>query len=288
MKKYIQVIALIIFIAVIFTNAGQLTQHSLEKGMNENTIQYSLEKESNKDTTQYSPEKESEEAAFDIMLEWFQDWYQGRINQQAVCYQLAAPCHFFLNVYPGRDPVNTYEYRNIDESDEILWNEDGRMNTVPAYIADVVLDTYIREYGGEDTQYHMELGIMSWKEPELSLDYSMKIYSDSEILNVIWDGNLQGAISVYIEDHDGAEVQYERMIEYAYHMDKEGYYNYFRKHWENAYCMFADPQPGQKKYHYRNIQPTDSAFDEDALICDAFGYAIADRAIDKYIRDWGV
>ena len=43
----------------------------------------------------------------------------------------------------------------------------------------------------------------------------------------------------------------------------------------------------QKEYHYRNVRSDDAVSEESTLICDPFGYAIADMAIDKYIRDWG-
>lgn len=128
--------------------------------------------------------------------------------------------------------------------------------------------------------------MINWIEPELGLDHSMKIYNDNVTLNVIWYDYIAGVICVYIEDGDDAEVQDKRMIECIYHMDKEGYYDYFRQNWDDAYCMFVDPEPVRKEYHYRNVQPDDMISGENALICDKFGYAIADMAIDKYIRDW--
>ena len=294
MKKQIQVIAIIVFTAVILAGGRQFnkkqpketekvyiaTSRDLLHDMTVKTWSISNE-------ILYSLEEEKDEDTNDAMLEWFQDWCQDVKNQNVVRYQMEVPCHFFLNVSPYGDLLNIYEYRNIDENDEILWDEDGRIYMEPAYIADVILDTYIREYGGEDTLYHLDIGLMHWIEPELALEYSMKIYNDSVTLNVVVGTNgLPGACSVYIEDCDGAEVQYERMIEYAYHMDKEGCYDYWRKSLGDAYCMFIDPEPGQKKYQYRNVQLTDDVSEEDALVCDAFGYAIADRAIDKYIRDW--
>lgn len=294
MKKQMQVIALIVCMVVILTGIRQFDiEQSVKAEKNRRAAfgelfhDMTVKSLNRLEEIQYSFNEKKGGDTFDTMLEWFRGWYQGVSNQQAVRYQMTVPCHFFINVYPAKDPLNTYEYRNVDENDEILWDEYSRVNMIPAYVADVILDTYIRDCGGEDTQYHIELEVMDWKEPELCLDYSMKIYNDSVTLNVeIWNNGLPGAGSVYIEDCDGAEVQYKRMIEYAYHMDVEGYYDYFRKYWDDAYCMFIDPEPEQKEYHYRNIQPIDTVSEREELVCDAFSYAIADRAIDKYIRDW--
>ncbi|MCM1251965.1 MAG: hypothetical protein NC321_04025 [Clostridium sp.] len=298
MKKPIQVIGLIVLIGVIFAGSSRFNNEQPKQAgkiymaaCSESIHDMTVKSQSILEETLYfpEPEKEKDGDKFDIMLEWFQDWYESIQNehrQQAIYYQLTMPCHFFMNEYSGKDPLNTYEYRNIDENDESLWNEEGRVNMMPAYLADVIIDTYIREYGGEDTQYHIEILMDGWKEPELQwsdIDF-MKIYNDSITLNVIWGGYLKGAISVYIEDRDGAEVQYERMIEYVYHIVEERYYD--RRTWDDAYCLFIEPEPAQKEYHYRNVEPTDTVSGEDVLICDKFGYAIADNAIDKYIRDW--
>ncbi|MCM1425674.1 MAG: hypothetical protein NC118_03635 [Eubacterium sp.] len=299
MKKPIRVIGLIVLIGVILAGSGRFNNGQPKQAgkiymaaCSESIHDMTVKSRSILEETLYSPEpeKEKDEDTFDTMLEWFQDCYQEREYWDSVCYQMAMPCHFFINVYPANDPLNCYEYRNIDENDEILWDEDGRTNTEPGYIADVVVDTYIREYGGEDTQYHIiDTGIVEqgWKEPTVWPGYFMEIRNDDVTLNVLWDGALYGtAVSVYIEDYDGAEVQYKRIIEYAYHMEEEKFYDYFREHWKDAYCMFIDPEPGQKEYHYRNVDPTDAALGEGELIYDAFAYAIADRVIDKYIRDW--
>lgn len=298
MKRQMQVIMLIVFTAMILVKVRLLNKEQLEKeskicmaACSESVHNMVINSWNISEAAQHSLTQGMYEN-FDIMLEWFQDWYeslQDEYWQEAILYQLAVPCHFFINEYSGKDPFCTYEYRNIDENDEMLWNEEGRINMIPAYLADVIIDTYIREYGGEDTQYHIVLEVESWKEPELlrpDIDF-MKIYNDNVTLNVIWDGYLQGAVSVYIEDCDGAEVQDKHLIEYVYHMDVERYYDYAGQTWDNAYCMFIDPEAKQKEYHYRNVRSDDAVSEESTLICDPFGYAIADMAIDKYIRDWG-
>lgn len=66
----------------------------------------------------------------------------------ALKYQISLPCSFLMHVITD-NPTELCEYRNIN-TDNILdeWGNVALKYTEDAYIADAVLDKYIREYGG--------------------------------------------------------------------------------------------------------------------------------------------
>lgn len=169
------------------------------------SIETSEESEEYQDTEQESitvEEPEAEELSEEEQIRaWYDEWFNmdnplwdsndREFWQKGLTYLLSEPCHFimFVNLY---DALDTYEYRNID--DEMLYDEDGNRTYMQgAYIADVVLDKYIREYGGKRGQYHIkdtsaDLG-NSWETGLWGVStYEISNSNNEAKLRVIWDG----------------------------------------------------------------------------------------------------
>lgn len=241
-------------------------------------------------------ELETEELSEEEQIRaWYDEWFNmdnplwdsntREFWQKRLTYLLSEPCHFimFVNLYSALD---TYEYRNID--DEMLYDEDGyRIYMQQAYIADVVLDKYIREYGGQRGQYHIRdtsanLG-NSWETGLWSVS-SFEISNDSAKLQVTWDAH-NSFVCVYIEGAEWEEVTELEKMTYLYCQDMYAHYCTSAKY--DEYWLLIDTEFQQKEYCYRNVEPNMETADDNELKCDERAYYIADQAIDKYIRDYG-
>lgn len=151
MKKHRIVLLLIVCLLCSITGCGEKkkekTALAFETGFRDVDFEISLDERFKMDCILAETSILDGANSYNSMLEWFQSWYQGAFQQNAIRYQMTVPCHFFVTQFFGKDPLNTYEYRNIDENDEALWKDGIRINEAPAYVADMIIDTYIREYG---------------------------------------------------------------------------------------------------------------------------------------------
>ncbi|MDD6626883.1 MAG: hypothetical protein PUF03_01370 [Lachnospiraceae bacterium] len=264
-------------------------------------IEKSEADEEHKDTEQQSildEEPEAEELSEEEqIMAWYDEWFNmdnplwvsndREFWQKGLTYLLSEPCHFimFVNRFHG---MEDYESRNID--DEMLYDESGsRIYSEVPYIVDVVLDQYIREYGGKEDQYRIkdtsaELG-NPWETGLWGVStYEISNSNNEAKLRVTWDGH-NSFVCVFIENDDWEEVTELEKMTYLYYQDMYDHYCYSAKYEE--YWLLLNPEFQQKEYCYRNVEQNLEAADDSELKCDERACYIADRAIDKYIRDYG-
>ena len=265
------------------------------------SIETSEESEEYQDTEQESitvEEPEAEELSEEEQIRaWYDEWFNmdnplwdsndREFWQKGLTYLLSEPCHFimFVNRFHG---MEDYESRNID--DEMLYDESGsRIYSEVPYIVDVVLDQYIREYGGKEEQYRIkdtsaELG-NPWETGLWGVStYEISNSNNEAKLRVTWDGH-NSFVCVFIENDDWEGVTELEKMTYLYYQDMYDHYCYSAKYEE--YWLLLNPEFQQKEYCYRNVEQNLEAADDSELKCDERAYYIADRAIDKYIRDYG-
>lgn len=120
----------------------------------------------------------------------------------AMKYQIEQPCSFLVH---STDSLHGFEsdlcqYHNIVESDLLVVDEKGNKwnGTWKAYIADEVLDKYIREYGGEDTLYHIAETRMYVTGVLLYGVYCFELYNEDTRLFVIWNDYIDSVVTVLI------------------------------------------------------------------------------------------
>ena len=207
-------------------------------------------------------------------------------------YQLQKPYSFLLYVTPptGGLAYDEYSFRNIVEDDleEVKAHDTVYRGYGSAYIADCVLDKYIREYGGEDTKYHVRLDNEWWRHHSgraLYDTHCFEIYNENVTLYVIWNGYIDGIVTVLIEDDASAEKDMQEFISYA----KYSTVDYRNKHYyseEGKYWMLINPDALQDTYCYRNVNPKEHTYHAGSAEDETLRYYIADQVIDKYIRDY--
>ena len=207
-------------------------------------------------------------------------------------YQLQNPYSFLLHVTEptGGLAYEDYRFRNIVEDDleEVKAHDTVYRGYGSAYIADCVLDKYIREYGGEDTKYHVRFDDEWWRHHSgraLYDTHCFEIYNEDVTLYVIWNGYIDGIVTVLIEDNASVETDMQEFISYA----KYSTVDYRNKHYhseEGKYWMLINPDAMQDTYCYRNVNPKEHTYHADSAEDEALRYYIADQVIDKYIRDY--
>ena len=252
------------------------------------SIETSEDSEEYQDTEPEAEELPGEEQIRAWYDEWFNMdtyiWYSNskEFRQKALTYQLAEPCHFIL--LPECTHANdTYKYRNIDDSS--LYNEYGeRIYMQEAYLADVIVDKYIREYGGKEGLYSIRdtsesLGD-SW-ETGLFEVYTFEISNEDTTLRVLYTLR-DSLVSVYIEGAELEEItEFEKMT-YLYWSNMYDYRYRYDEYW-----LLLDPEFQQREYCHRNVEQNLEVAGDSELKCDERAYYIADQAIDQYIRDYG-
>ncbi|MGN0280464.1 MAG: leucine-rich repeat domain-containing protein [Lachnospiraceae bacterium] len=261
------------------------------------SIETSEDSEEYQDTKQESITVEESEAEGlseeEQIRAWYDEWFnidhplwesnEREYRQKSLTYQLAEPCHFILstNLYCA---LEVYEYRNID--DETLYNDYGeRILMQEAYLADIVLDKYIREYGGKEGQYSIrdtsaDLGD-PW-ETGLFVVYTFEISNEDTTLRVLWS-LYDYLVCVYIEDSELEEITELEKMTYLYW--EEVYGSDISSEEEDAYWMLIAPNAPAESCHYRNV---DLDYAEKRNVrCNEWEYYIADQVIDRYIRDYG-
>lgn len=207
-------------------------------------------------------------------------------------YQLQKPYSFLLHVTDstGGLAYEDYRFRNIVEDDleEVKTHDTVYRGYGSAYIADCVLDKYIREYGGEDTKYHVRLDTEWWRHHSgraLYDTHCFEIYNEDVTLYVIWNGYIDGMVTVLIEDDTNVETNKQEFISYA----EYSVVDYRNKHYhreEGKYWMLINPDAMQDTYCYRNVNPKEHTYHAGSVEEEMLRYYIADQVIDKYIRDY--
>ena len=260
------------------------------------SIETSEDSEEYQDTKQESITVEESEAEGlseeEQIRAWYDEWFnidhplwesnEREYRQKSLTYQLAEPCHFIL--LPASKYSNeTYKYRNIDDSS--LYDNDGyRIYMREAYLADVIVDKYIREYGGKEGLYSIRdtsANLGNLRETGLFEVYTFEISNEDTTLRVLWTLH-DSLVSVYIEGAELEEItEFEKMT-YLYWSEMGDY-----RTTDNEYWLLLDPEFQQRKYCYRNVEQNLEVAGDSELKCDERAYYIADQVIDKYIRVYG-
>lgn len=207
-------------------------------------------------------------------------------------YQFQRPYSFILHMTEptGGLAYDEYRFRNIAEEDleELTTYDTDYRGYGEAYIADCVLDKYIREYGGEDTKYHVRIDT-EWRKnysgKALYDTYCFDIYNEDVRLYVTWNGYIDGIVTVLIKGNTSVKADEEEYISYA----RYSLVDYRNKHYhreEGKYWMLINPDSISDVYCYRNVNPQEHTYHAGNAQDEALRYYIADRVIDKYIRDY--
>lgn len=245
---------------------------------------------------QYKLETWEEGESLDVLLE-LPGWYAQEAEWTdtylvAMQYQLQQPSHLLFSVDLDMS-TGTENYRNISiENWKNEWGGPQLEYMGMLYLGDVVVDKYIREYGGEDGKY--EIDCIEQLKDEQGEYFSVKIYRiyneevELEVRHAWYFGE---TISILVKDGSEAEVPAERefflLSKYSrYCMGGPGGGGYEFHATDNTrenkqYWMIVNPERAETVKQYRNVNP-----DENPYLIDVVGYYIADLAIDKYIRDY--
>lgn len=227
--------------------------------------------------------------ADDSYMEILEDITEGNENYLAVMeYLILQPSSFIMNIDYRRE---IYEYRNVNTDDIVdEWGDVYLGYQADAYIADVVLDKYIRDFGGDDIQYHIQdvttemIGKVTAQDPEhIHLIYFINIYSENTKLTVAWTPYIAGVVMVSIDGRNNEKIrvkEFTQLAQCAY--DNKDYL--FIEPKEDWFWMILNPKMEQDKYHYRNVNMVIN--NNENQICNELIYYIADQVIDKYIRDF--
>lgn len=209
----------------------------------------------------------------------------------AMLYQLQQPYSFILHMTEpaGGLAYDDYRFRNIAEEDveELNTFETAYRGYGTAYIADCVLDKYIREYGGEDTKYHIRPDNEWWRHHSGKALYDthcFEIYNEDVTLYVIWNGYIDGIVTVRLEDGTNTETDLQEFISYAEYSTVD-YRNKHYHHENGKYWMLINTESVRDTYCYRNVDPDEHTYHAGGAEDEALRYYIADQVIDRYIRD---
>ncbi len=281
---------IIIFCLSACSQTSGTTQDEINSS--QGTVEFDVEDDVQTSETECESE-DGEESRQDSYLELLEQIANGNVYfQKALEYQIAQPCDFIMHVdmFPATD---VYEYRNIDTENLLTeWGELALEHMQNAYLVDVILDKYIREYGGKDIKYHIEDITAGKNEKFPQLKFCnitfLRVYGEDTKLSIIFNWYYEEIASVIIENQaseDNKELHTEEFAAYVgYAMEyKELLYS---SHVEDEYWMFINPELKQESYYYRNVNPNEKEEADTNKACDTTGYYIADQVIDKYIRDY--
>ncbi len=284
-KKMVSTIVLLLFTLLMMTGQKDMEGKDTDMGSGQRGMGKSITVVSSNPSIQQEDHKEPkyrrESYREGERLEWL---------EESEYMQLEQPFHFRLYI---DDALSTeYDsYRNV--SVENWLDGTGRYvpveNTSKLHIADIVTDTYIREYGGEDGVYELsrELSRREIINPEtgrIEAIYYQTISSETvemELWSVGWIHH------VYIKNmpHEKNELsEYFLLEKYAAYGREAGILgNYTKISGEKEYWMVVNPERAKAVRQYRNVDPESNLYQVDSL-----GYYIADLAVDKYLRYYQV
>lgn len=250
---------------------------------------YAVPKESIKNYLNIQEQVLPLQNANDLYMEILENITEGNENYLATMkYLMLQPSSFIMNIDYGRE---IYEYRNVN-TDNIVdeWGDVYLGYQADAYIADVVLDKYIRDFEGDDIQYHIQdvttemIGEVTAQDPEhIHLIHFINISSVDTKLTVTWTPYIAGVVMVSIDGRNNEEIRVEEFIQLA----KCAYENkdfLFIEPKEDWFWMIINPKMEQKEHHYRNVDMVINDNENEA--CNELVYYMADQIIDKYIRDF--
>lgn len=150
-------------------------------------------------------------------------------------------------------------------------------------IADVVVDKYIREYGGEDTDYYVDdesIDVYRWEENGEEVDVSTvcccDVYGGGVKLTIIHSMIVGIPEIVTIQGTETVQHQDEFIAYMKHTCDNTDSLWLFAN---DKYSLLLNPELKNGPYHYRNVDRSKGRYDE--LV-----YYIADQAINKYIIDF--
>lgn len=220
---------------------------------------------------------EEDEKQIDLQLYQLSDGKQS--FYKAMKYHSGQPNHFLIHINTD-NALEKCWYRNVNT--DKFQDRSGEVKLeykMMIYVADVVLDKYIREYGGENKEYDVDEIVGTLPEDAAGLS-TYRIYGDDVNIEVTFSYYKNGLASVLIEDTAEMEVRQSEFIAYSkYGIDCS---NKNRNSEEYQSWLIVNRQAFSKVQKFRNVVPNniDSAVDE-------FGYYIADQVLDQYIRNYG-
>lgn len=240
----------------------------------------------------YRIESWEEGESLDVLLE-LPGWYAQEAEWTdtylaAMQYQLQQPSHLLFSVDLDMSK-GTENYRNISiESWKNEWGDPQLEYMGMLYFGDVVVDKYIREYGGKEGKYEIEpIEQLKDEQGEYLSVKIYRIYNEEVELEVRHAWYFGNTISVLVKDGTKAEIidekeffllsKYSRYCMHDYKFHDTDNLSFEKK----QYWLIINPERASNVKQYRNVDP-----DTNPYPIDEVGYYIADLAIDKYIRDY--
>ena len=293
MKKIKKIVIMTIFILAIAACSNMRFDMNEEceysavavKDVNKKTDDYIVKEENCEEeelpfamSNSIADDKETNADNYDAMdkVRRFRQYDMERIE-----FQANWPCHFliYLNMLSSDWEI----YRNINT--ENMADEDGQ---IPmgcqqlAYLADIIVDKYIREYGGADVKYTV---YEEYWENDMFPDTPEGIYylvitaEDGTQLIALW--NACNVFSVLIaNERETAETKEAELIKYLECIEEQQ----VSQAEDNRFQMVINTEQ-EGSICYRNINQ-DMAMTESDLEYTTTDFLIADQIIDRYIRDY--
>ena len=233
-------------------------------------------------------------------LEWFEQWIKQldsderlrdkdsvKYHAEVVQYMIEQPSSFIFHVnkFSALD-LSPGDHRNVNKDCLVDENGEGK-NILSAYIADIVIDKFIREYDGEDIKYDIiNTNLEEWAKHPGQVDlfiYYCTIKGDSVTIRVIYSYESSIVIAL-IEGDENAETRTEEYIKFLQQEDSRSW-TYSLSAERKRYWMIINKDNLKDNYHYRNVVASDELSDSEDLKCGVQEYYIADQAINRYILD---
>ena len=206
----------------------------------------------------------------------------GRYDMERIEYQADWQCHFL--VYIDKLSSDWEVYRNIDA--ENMTDEEGQ---IPlgyqqiAYLADIIVDKYIREYGGADVKYTVYgkywIIDMFPDTPE-GIYYLVITAGDGTELIALWNRTCNIFSVLIEEERETAETKEEEFIKYLECIEEQR----ISQAQDNRFQMVINTEQ-KDNVCFRNVNP-DMVLTDNSMEYTAADFLIADQVIDRYIRDY--